>query len=522
MKNGWWILILFITFLYGCPLTFFQNDELTDEDKELVAQSDSILSMQDQILQAIEQTLSQMDTIAAKQAIIQDFQNDPAILSIVETYEGLSITYKNGKKGVITLRTSKSEEGFQSEDVLQVRSLYDVPPTKKALYLITADSDINGSGEKLAVAAKVQLTKPGFAFEIARGPNFNLEKLRNLEGYGIIHIWAHGALFNGDVNEPYLCTDDEIDPALYVSKLITNKDAWIDGQLGYNTQTVNGQTKHRFFVFPEYIYKNNDFSADSTMIYGGFCYSALGNWKKIFSEAKALTYLGYDWVIGSGTDEGWMTDMYVKMCDTTRQDPYTLPKWFSDTNPVYKSKKNPNPKNNGYTYTHLWGHLTNAAFWVPKEKTTILRIDVDLYLEDAEFRFVVDGSETYGNGAHRAFVSSREGTSSHVGSTYTTTFNRSWFGTDYTGSMTLNFRGDGKVNVNITQHRKTGSCNSTYEIIKYDLPYSSSEGAYYQSGISAHQALVTSFHKQCTATYEELYSYNTHANDYFKVDVVYR
>jgi hypothetical protein len=517
---SWFILVLILGFS-SCDMKFFTDSDGLEGDELIKAMADTIMSVQEAMLDAFQQSVQQMDTAAARQKILDDFSGDPAIRTLVATYEGWSVTYRNGHKGVVTLLDGKSEDAFKPEVFLEERNLYDVPPTKKALYLITADTDINGPGEKLAVAAKVQLNKPGFAFEIARGTNFNLNKLKNLEGYGIIHIWSHGGLFNGDVSDPYLCTDETFDRFNHTA-ILANQDAWNAGQIGFNTRVVNGQSEHRFFVFPAYVYENNDFRQDSTMVFGGFCYSSRGDWKKIFTDAGALTYFGYDWVVGATVDGDWMTDMYVKLCDTSRLEPYTLPQWFSDTNPLYKSKKHPSPENSGYTLAHLWGHLTKAAYWEPEVKNDILRIDVDLFIEDARFRFVVDGSETYGNGAHRAFVSSREGTSTHIGSTYKTTFNRSWFGTDYTGEMIITFRGDGKLNVSLTQHRQTGSCYSTYVINKNDLPYSSAEGAFIQKGMAAQQALSTSFNKQCTVTYEELYSYNNHANDYFRVDVVYR
>ena len=510
------LLLFIIVFFLACDIQLFRDDPPAG-DELVKIQVDSLIQVQESLVTDFEAALNNLDTASAMNKLVLDYAAHPAIESLDVLPDGIAIRYKSGMIGFLLLEPGEEEEHFTLEEDILVRGDVQVPSAKKSAFFMADYTNIGAEGFNLAGIYETNMPKPGLPVDGYYGQFFSLDRLAHLAGYGVIQFYSHGILYSTNPELSFLTIGEKFDKFNYASILAYNTD-FQNKEIGFVTQKINGEMIHRFCVTPGFLVKYNNFTADSTIIFNTSCYSGTGTWADEMEQAGALLYMGYDWRIGSRTSRVWMSDLITKLCDTSRVDAYTVGDWANEQYRSYTSSTKPHPVK-GKTDI-VWAGNLDAGFWKPEKKEEILRIDVDLYLEDAQFRFTVDGSESFGGGAHRAFVSSREGTSTHVGNTYTTTFNKTLFFTEYTGSMTIQFVGNA-VTVDLTQYRKNGGCTSTYTVSKSNVPYVPGQG-YYQQGNDVHSGLSTSYQQQCTSTSNTLLNYGVSANDYFKVDVVYR
>ena len=136
---------------------------------------------------------------------------------------------------------------------------------------------------------RVGFTKP----EIYLNGKATLDLFTSLSGYGIIHIYSHGWAWPSKWNttEVYLMTGETIDP---VTSQKYEKELY-DGNIPL---IKNHGTFEHYWLHPDFFASKNNFEKDSTIFYGGFCFSFLGGWPdKILNKSKALAYTGFTWKV---------------------------------------------------------------------------------------------------------------------------------------------------------------------------------------------------------------------------------
>ncbi len=519
----YFLAILMSLSMVSCDL-FNDDKDDTNPDPVFEAEIDTLINTQEEIANLLQSKLLSTDTITAINDVVSQYANDPNISDISATPEGIVIHYKSGLVSLILVAPGEELGGFKDDGEIYTRGGI-TPGHPRVLFLNSGYANIQKYGQPVQSAYENNLGKPKYSLEVRTGPSFNLDFLTDLSGYGVIQFFSHGMLSNGNPERSFLMIGEQFDKFNYNSILNFQQD-FQDGDVAFSTKLVDGNLVHRFAITPEFILKYNTFAKDSTLILGGFCYSGIDNWVDKMINAGALGYLGYDWRVGASSWRNWTTDMIVQMCDTSKALPMTIGDWIDLEKRIYVSSDPVDPKN-GVTDL-VYAGSREVALWEVEELTDILRVDVDLFIDDAEFKFVMDSSTTYGNGAHRAFISSREGTSTYNDKTrvWTTTFNKSWFGTEYSGTMTVTL-GASTATVNLTRTGTSSAVTEIYNISKSGVPYSSAQSTpntrvYYQNGTAACSGMITSYSRTSDNVTETLNDYQCGAMSYFKIEVVYQ
>lgn len=70
-----------------------------------------------------------------------------------------------------------------------------------------------------------------------------------------------------------------------------------------------------YYIAPDFIKRYNDFSNDTVLFYGGFCYSFLGTWPLLVDACASGTYFGFDWIARAGKCANWAVDLVDKMSE---------------------------------------------------------------------------------------------------------------------------------------------------------------------------------------------------------------
>lgn len=160
-----------------------------------------------------------------------------------------------------------------------------------------------------------------------------LDIFSQLSGYGIIHIYSHGAAWpnNKNIQEVYLLTGESASDN-------TTKKYWNDIKSGNIflglTKVSNSETANVYWISEKFIASHNDFSKDTVLFYGGFCYSFLGGWDQLYKKFAKGSYFGFDWSVWTDMNANWAKSLIDSLCDTLRRPPYNPEKWMTGPNPA--------------------------------------------------------------------------------------------------------------------------------------------------------------------------------------------
>jgi len=89
--------------------------------------------------------------------------------------------------------------------------------------------------------------------------------------------------------------------------------------------------KTRYYVAPGFLTKYNDFSNDTILFYGGFCYSFLGNWPSLVNACASGTYFGFDWAVRSDNCAEWAVNLVDYLADKSVNQPNTTEGWMTNS-----------------------------------------------------------------------------------------------------------------------------------------------------------------------------------------------
>ena len=531
-NHRWAVGLTILTMLFfGCQLIEDLNpdDDKKAEKEPIQLHADTVVHIQEAIMDEFISQLVSKDTANALNDVVQAFKGNSNIESLEVIPDGIVVYYSTGLLGAVLVSPGEEEEQFianRHDQLLEDLSgsvRVSTPGSQKALFLHSNFANIAGYGNAVANSYKTHLDKPKFTLETLVGPQVNVSRFTNLEGYGLIHFFSHGFLYSKNPEKSAYCTGEIFDKFNYTT-ILAYQPEFQRKEIGFVTKVENGKKQHRFIITPEFIISNNNFRKDSTIMIGGFCYSGTGTWADKMINAGALAYLGFDWRIGATSYQNWTIDMITKMSDTNKLTPITIGSWLDERTRVYTSHTKPDPKN--VLTDIVFSGDRNAALWFWEKETDILRVDVDLYIDQASFKFIMsDGSETYGDGAHRAFISSREGTNGFNNNIWKTEFGKGIFG-NYSGTMKVTLKGS-SADVELTRSQDKNSITETYVINKSGVPKSgaltdASKTVYYQTGTATGSGLSTSYSRVSSNVTKLLDTYACGKDSYFKIEVVYR
>jgi hypothetical protein len=155
-----------------------------------------------------------------------------------------------------------------------------------------------------------------------------LDYLKNLRSRndGIISFNSHGYAWpdNTNIEEVYFLTGEEqfrTTTEQFYTDLIEKKVILL--------KRKNGQT--RYYISPDFLTKYNDFSNDTILFYGGFCYSFLGSWPSLVNSCASGTYFGFDWAVKSDKCAGWAVSLVEYLSDQDAGQPHTVEDWMAES-----------------------------------------------------------------------------------------------------------------------------------------------------------------------------------------------
>jgi hypothetical protein len=363
-------ILISVFFLVLSPSCKKDKAEVKDNFDEAAQQSyQAAMTLQSQSPDVFNGYLTTQDTATAKVSLAAWFSSNATVAWAKVSLQGVTVKYKNGICGglMIDLQRDRGDVKASKAGVVDIpagtRSLKNLPSRKKVAILAAFYTDFAEE-----VDNEAENWQPDFAYDnftstqILKNDDVTLDLLAALNGYGVIDFNTHGVAWPDEVNteEVFMLTHQAASTA-------TTKKYWDDIDVGnVGIFTLPDHTSD-YAVKPAFITKYNDFKKDTVLFYGGFCYSALGNWPEIVNSCAAGTYFGFNWSVNSVKCANWAISLVRNMSNHSFATPMNVEQWMTSTPEIPKqyfdAKKNKLIK-------ILYNGYSGLTFWKPDNTTT--------------------------------------------------------------------------------------------------------------------------------------------------------
>jgi hypothetical protein len=306
---------------------------------EAIKAYEAAMSLQDESDDVLAGFEAAMDSAAAVEALAQWFRDHENVEWAVVSSQGISVSYTNGMYGGILLdperygvdQPGKSIPPDRQTDNLS--PLKNLPVYKKARCVNAAMDEFFDQDAYQFNSWKETLNGIGYECVYNLNDEVSLDYLKNLTSRnndGIISLNSHGYAWPGKTNieEVYFLTGQEQlqhTTEVFYTDIIEKRVILL--------KRKDGRT--RYYIAPDFLTKYNDFSNDTILFYGGFCYSFLGNWPSLVNSCASGTYFGFDWVVKSGKCAEWAVNLVDYMAIQDVAQPNTVEDWMTDS-PIAK------------------------------------------------------------------------------------------------------------------------------------------------------------------------------------------
>lgn len=377
------VLLLFVILSISC------GDDNNPAEPRISAEAEQIRSEivkpQEKNDQLLSQLLTTMDPLPAMDSVLAVFLKDTLVAWGEVGRQGIAIQYKNGVRGGIFLDADDMPDSTglsRGEGIDAIDLEFSLPkarPSAVNTILLNptyherkywADLIIQNYNDRLPTAGYKKPT-------IFRNAEVTVDKFQNLKGYGLIHVYSHGWAWpsKDNIREVYLLTGE----AATLASLAKYKDEIHAGAVPVIRQHTASSS---LWISPDFVARYNSFSADTTLIYGGFCYSYMGNWPRtMVNDLGAGGYFGFDWSVYTSENAKWNLNLIMNLCDTSQHPPVTASGWMNNEIPKWfwhdKYKKMVNIKYLGRQDLALIG----STFPVFRKCSIDLNILVDLQVK---------------------------------------------------------------------------------------------------------------------------------------------
>ncbi|MFC2121000.1 PKD domain-containing protein [Bacteroidota bacterium] len=322
------LLFLFISSWISCNKT--DTPTLPDEEQEAY---DHVLHLQNEVDSQLDSWFSSMDSLDAIKMAQQEFANDPAVSAAIISDQGISVQYTNGMRGGLFLNPRDGRSFGDSTKASMNNSQIDSNNGLKSLvnkndYRILNPHYYERSEftDYIATNNSISIQRINYPTAlISKDAQCKLDQYADLAKYGIIHFYSHGYAWpkEDSITDVYMMsgeTESNSTSAKYREDL-DNGNILLIRSNGHNT----------YFISKNFIENHNDFSKDTVLFYGGFCYSFLGDWPDIVNSCAQGAYLGFDWSVNTWNNIEWSENLIDKLSDTTFNRPMEIADWMSDT-----------------------------------------------------------------------------------------------------------------------------------------------------------------------------------------------
>lgn len=303
--------------------------EWSDEDKESYNQ---VLNVQDWIAQNLNGWFQTMDSLDAINEAYQSFRNSEIVSSATINSQGIAVQYANGIRGGIFL--NPMDEGIEKSSELLLNGLDDdnsvrlksVINQRKMILINPHYDERKYYTDQIYPISQSNLNRVGIDLSaIYKNAEATVDRFTELSGYGIIQIYSHGMAYpkDTDIEEVFLLTGETVNNN-------TSKKYWNELKSGDIPILVIGSHDHKYWVSKDFITKHNDFSNDTVMFFGGFCYSFLDEWPDLADSFAYGAYLGFDWSVLTYFNANMSVNSIALMSDTSKSQPMDLEAWMND------------------------------------------------------------------------------------------------------------------------------------------------------------------------------------------------
>lgn len=321
------IVMLLITFSCKKETDEPFDDKAKKEYEALIAIQDS----SDMVLANFEAT---MDSAAAVEALAQWFRNKENVEWAIVSSQGISVSYTNGMFGGILLDPErydwdqKDSNNHLNKPEENAAPLKNLPSFKKARCVNAAMDEFFDVDAYQFNTWKEKLNSIGYECVYNLNDEVKLDYLRFLKSRkdGIISLNSHGYAWpaRNNIQEVYFLTGEEQSVNTtqnFYNDLVEKRVIMI--------KRKNGKT--RYYIAPDFLTKYNDFSKDTILFYGAFCYSFLGNWPSLVNACASGTYFGFDWAVRSDKCADWAVSLVNYLADKSVDQPNTTEGWMTNS-----------------------------------------------------------------------------------------------------------------------------------------------------------------------------------------------
>jgi len=307
---------------------------LTPEQEAIIFH---VTSLQDSAYRLYARLETEMGPTAAADSVLRFFLADTGVQFAVGGDHGINVDYKSGIWGGLFLDMLDAAGGPEPPGK-QLKPLPTetgarhpgaIPVPRKTVFLNPHYGTRSSYSDMLISRLNDCFPKAGYAKPgIFLDDRATVDEFASLAGSGIVHIYSH-AIPRPDkdyIDEVFVMTGERLNNA-------TTSKYWRDIE---EHRIVVGKWRDgpdQYYLSPAFVTSHNDFRGDSTLIYGGFCFSFLGSWPEAMLQAGAATYTGFDWAVESNWNAYWARSLFGKMTDTSMAQPMDIQKWINEPLP---------------------------------------------------------------------------------------------------------------------------------------------------------------------------------------------
>ena len=347
------LLLSAVVIMYGCKKNEPENgDTWTEEDW---TEYRSILTLQKEAGQKWEEYIVSMDTATAMESLKSFFLENPNVEDVQVTEVGISVMYTNGIVGGILInpkRKDLSRQGFHSGNNYRNPEIpYKCVGIKKHKALLISpyywDKEAMSS-DSIHVYYNTLFPKVGLQWEAYyKHEEVTVELFTKLSGYRLIHIDTHGDKHFYFTKTPpielcaesYMLTGEVVNDATttkYHKDLNSKKmGVWL-------MKSPSGGRENFYSLTGNFVMDHNDFSRDSVLIIGGFCYSLVeaaaeddpkptSSWSRLPFKCASGVFVGFTFPVGNLWFQRRIFSLMDSLCDTIKTTPCSISRWFDLT-----------------------------------------------------------------------------------------------------------------------------------------------------------------------------------------------
>ena len=305
-------------------------------DEQAKQDYEAMIALQEEADSLLADFQATMDSVSAVTALAQWYRDQEPVESVVVSSQGLSIRYTSGIWGGILIDPKRYDEspsaGLKSSLNLNDH-IKNLPTKKTAIFMPACDNEFVNSNDRQYHAWKTSFNNLGYDFACPGGANVHLNALADLRSLGsVLCLDSHGYAWPADdqISEVYFKTGElaNLKSTEKYYKDILDKNIII-------LENIGDPSSATYYISPGFITRYNDFSKDTILFFGGFCYSDLGSWPSLADACASGTYFGFDWIVRSDKCADWAIDLVNHLADQEAAIPWTTESWMSSS-PIAK------------------------------------------------------------------------------------------------------------------------------------------------------------------------------------------